>query len=277
MSTHLAVPGGGCPDARAAELVGTVVAGTVAAVRAVDPRSRWFYDRRDSRTGPRLRLGLYATPAALDTARCRLAGDSATPLAPDPYAVRDAARGGPLAQAGSELALPLLGGEVPWLAGLELPLAVAHLRHLCDLMPVTDRPAFLFLHWQDRSRSLTAAHRRELAAQAGTEAEKIVLAAGDLPSTGTVAAAWRHYLDRVTEVMGEDHAATPRGFLLAEHAQLTHARWGIDAAVDSLAALVLRLSPRPDAPPSVPRSGKKPPPPAPTTPPAAPTRRPEPA
>lgn len=262
MFAHLAVPGGGCPDARAAELVGTVVAGLVAAVRAADPQSRWFYDRLRHPAGPRLRVGLHASPAALDAARGRL-GDG-PPLAPDPYAVRDAARGGPLAQAGSELALTLLGGDAPWLAGMELPLVVAHLRHLGDLMPVADRPAFFFLHWQDRSRSLSAAHRRDLAAQADSGAEKIVLAAGDLPSTGTVAAAWQHYLDRVTEVMGEDHAATPRGFLLAEHAQLTHERWGVDPAVDSLAAMALRLALQRD---------RRPPPP-PTVPPTASTRRP---
>lgn len=253
MFAHLAVPGGGRPDARAAELVGTVVAGLVAAVRAADPRSRWFYDRLGSPAGPRLRVGLHASATALDAARRRL-GDAPTALAPDPYAVRDAARGGPLAQAGSEVALTLLGGDVPRLTGMELPLAVAHLRHLCDLMPVADRPAFLFLHWQDRSRSLTGAHRCELAAQADTGAEKIALAAGDLPSTGPVAAAWRSYLDRVTEVMGEDHQTAPRGFLLAAHAQLTHERWGIDAAVDSLAAMALRLAllrdrPPPSAPP----------------------------
>ncbi|MFI6822857.1 hypothetical protein ACIBJE_18155 [Micromonospora sp. NPDC050187] len=248
MFAHLAVPGGGCPDARAAELVGTVVAGLVAAVRAADPQARWFYDRIGPRAGPRLRVGLHASAVGLDAARRRLDGDPTSTLTPDPYAVRDAARGGPLAQAGSELALSLLGGDAPWLAGMELPLAVAHLRHLCDLMPVADRPAFLFLHWQDRSRSLSAAHRRDLAVQADTGAEKIVLAAGDLPSTGTVAAAWQRYLDRVTEVMGGDHA-TPRGFLLAEHAQLTHERWGIDAAVDSLAAMALRLALRRDGPP----------------------------
>ncbi|MFE0592208.1 hypothetical protein [Micromonospora echinospora] len=263
MFAHLAVPGGGCPDARAAELVGTVVAGLVAAVRAADPRSRWFYDRLGPPTDRRLRVGLHASAVGLDAARRRLGGDPAASLAPDPYAVRDAARGGPLAQAGSELALTLLGGDAPWLAGMELPLAVAHLRHLCDLMPVADRPAFLFLHWQDRSRSLSAASRRDLAAQADSGAEKIVLAAGDLPSAGTVAAAWQRYLDRVTEVMGADHAATPRGFLLAEHAQLTHERWGIDPAVDSLAAMALRLARRRDGPP----------PPVPTAPPAS-TRRP---
>ncbi|MFI2649865.1 hypothetical protein [Micromonospora fulviviridis] len=236
----LAVPGTGCLDARAAGLVGTVVADLVAAVRATDPDVHWFFDRLDSPGDPRLRLGLHAGAAALDVARRRL-GPAARP-APAAYTVRDPARGGPLAHAGSELALALLGGVPPWLAGVELPLAVAHLRHLSGLVPAADRPAFLFLHWQDRSRSLTGAQRRDLAAQAQAGAEKIVLAAGDLPLTGPVAVAWRRYLDRVTEVAGQDHPAAPRGFLLAEHAQLSHRRWGIDPAVDSLAAMALRLA-----------------------------------
>ncbi|MGC4891753.1 hypothetical protein [Micromonospora sp. DT227] len=237
----LAVPGGGCVDVRAAEMVGTVLAGLVAELRAADPGGCWFFDRLDSPGPTRLRLGLHAGPAALDLARDRL-GPSARP-APPAYAVRDPARGGPLAHAGSEVALGLLGGEPPWLAGLELPLAVAHLRHLCGLLPAGDRAAFLFLHWQDRSRALTGAQRRDLAAQAHAGADKIVLAAADLPlADDPVSAAWRRYLDRVTEVVAEDHPAAPRGFLIAEHAQLSHRRWGIDPAVDSLAALALRLA-----------------------------------
>ncbi|WP_089155929.1 hypothetical protein [Micromonospora sp. NBS 11-29] len=157
--------------------------------------------------------------------------------------MRDAARGGPLAQAGSELALALLGGDPPWLAGSELPLAVAHLRHLCALLPAGDRAAFLFLHWQDRSRPLSGAQRRDLAAQAQAGADKIVLAAADLPlADDPVSAAWHRYLDLVTEVVAEDHPAAPRGFLLATHAQLSHRRWGLDPAVDSLAALAMRLA-----------------------------------
>lgn len=242
MFAHLAVTGARCPDAAAAELIGTVVADLVDAVRAVDSSARWFYDRTVTRTGPRLRLGVQATPAALDTAHRRLAADPVASLVDTPYVVRDAARGGALAQAGSEVALALLGGASPWLVGMELPLAVAHLRHLCDLVPAADRPAFLFLHWQDRSASLTGEQRRELATQADAAAEKIVLAAGDLPSTGAVADAWQRYLDRVTEVMSEDHTPTPHNFLLAHHAQLSHVRWGVDAAADSLAALALRLA-----------------------------------
>ncbi|GAA3784129.1 hypothetical protein [Micromonospora maritima] len=237
----LAVPGTGCVDARAAELVGTVVTRLVTEVRAADPAVRWFFDRLDSPAPARLRLGLHARSAALDLARERL-GPTARP-APPGYAVRDPARGGPLAHAGSELALTLLGGEPPWLAGLELPLAVTHLRHLCGLVPAGDRPAFLFLHWQDRSRPLTGAQRRDLAAQAQAGADKIVLAAADLPlAEEPVAAAWGRYLDRVDEVAAQDHPAAPRGFLIATHAQLTHCRWGIDPAVDALAALALRMA-----------------------------------
>ncbi|MFF5173648.1 hypothetical protein ACFY3U_13515 [Micromonospora sp. NPDC000089] len=237
----LAVPGTGCVHARAAELVGTVVAALVSDLRAADPGGCWFFDRPDVPGPARLRLGVHAGPAALDLARDRL-GPAARP-APPAYAVRDPARGGPLAHAGSELALALLGGEPPWLAGLELPLAVAHLRHLCGLLPAGDRAAFLFLHWQDRSRPLTGAQRRDLAAQAQAGADKIVLTAADLPlAGGPVSVAWRGYLDRVTEVAAQDHPAAPRGFLLAEHAQLSHRRWGIDPTVDSLAALALRLA-----------------------------------
>ncbi|MER7335963.1 MULTISPECIES: hypothetical protein [unclassified Micromonospora] len=234
---RLAVPAGGCPDARAAELVGTVLAGLVADARGADPESDWFFDR----LGTGLRLGFHALPPALDAVRRGLLTyDPAVPFSADPYAIRDAARGGPLAHAGSDLALALLGGDGPWLAGLELPLAVAHLRHLTGLVPAADRPAFLFLHWQDRSWSLTGAQRRDLVTQADAQAEKIVLAAGDLPFTGEVTAAWRRYLHRVAEVVGRP-AEVPRGFLLAHHAQLTHDRWGIAPEVDSLAAMALRL------------------------------------
>ncbi|SCG75666.1 hypothetical protein GA0070614_5721 [Micromonospora coxensis] len=260
---HLAVPAGGCPDARVASLVGTVLTDLVATARRADPEAQWFYDRVDSPAGPRVSLGVVAGPGALDAVRRRLrAYDPQVAFAADPYAVRDAARGGPLASAASDLALALLGGETPWLAGAELALAVTHLRHLCDLMPAADRLAFLFLHWQDRSRRLTGAHRRELAAQADIGAEKIVLAAGDLPLTGAVATAWRRYLDRVADVVDRDESTSPpRGFLLAHHAQLTHERWGIGPDVDSLAALALRLSmvrDRPAAPTPSPPAPRRP-------------------
>ncbi|WP_245715972.1 hypothetical protein [Micromonospora peucetia] len=240
---RLAVPADGCPDTRVVELVGTVLTDLVAAARRGDPGTDWFFDRDDSPVGPGLSLGFHAAPAALDAVRARLiAYDLRVSFAADPYAVRDAARGGPLAWAGSDLALSLLGGNAPWLAGVELPLAVAHLRHLTGLVPAGDRLTFLFLHWQDRSQLLTGAHRRNLAAQADAGAEKIVLAAGDLPLGGEVAAAWQLYLDRVADVVSREQPATPRGFLLAHHAQLTHERWGIGPDVDSLAALALRLS-----------------------------------
>ncbi|MFG1780702.1 hypothetical protein ACGFIR_31475 [Micromonospora sp. NPDC049051] len=249
-----AVPAG-CPGTRVIELVGTVLTELVAAARRADPGMDWFFDPEDSPAG-HLRLGFHAAPAALDAVRARLlAYDPQVSLAADRCAVRDAARGGPLAFAGSDLALTLLGGDVPWLVGIELPLAVAHLRHLTGLVPAADRLAFLFLHWQERGQRLTGAQRRDLAAQADAGAEKIVLAAGDLPLGGEVAEAWQRYLDRVADVVGRDHPTTPSGFLLAHHAQLTHDRWGIGPEVDSLAALALRLSmvrDRPAASPPVP-------------------------
>ncbi|MFV2116645.1 hypothetical protein ACFHW0_30555 [Micromonospora sp. LOL_025] len=238
-----AVPADGCPDTRVAELVGTVLTGLVAAARRADPGMEWFFDPAGSPAGPHVDLGFHAGPAALDVVRARLlAYDPGVSFAADRCVVRDAARGGPLASAGSDLALTLLGGDAPWLAGVELPLAVAHLWYLTGLVPAADRLAFLFLHWQERSQRLTVAQRRDLAAQADAGAEKIVLAAGDLPLGGEVAAAWQRYLDRVADVVGRDHPATPAGFLLAHHAQLTHDRWGIGPDVDSLAALALRLS-----------------------------------
>ncbi|MDT0532189.1 hypothetical protein RM555_24635 [Micromonospora sp. DSM 115977] len=238
-----AVPADGSPDTRVTELVGTVLAALVAAARRADPGMDWFFDPEGSPAGPHVSLGFHAAPAALDAVRAGLlAYDPGVSFAADRYVVRDAARGGPLASAGSDLALALLGGDTPWLAGVELPLAVAHLRYLTGLVPAADRLAFLFLHWQERSQRLTAAQRRDLAAQADAGAEKIVLAAGDLPLCGEVAVAWQRYLDRVTDVVGRHHPAAPSGFLLAHHAQLTHDRWGIGPDVDSLAALALRLS-----------------------------------
>ncbi|MBQ1076532.1 hypothetical protein KBX06_25760 [Micromonospora sp. C31] len=238
-----AVPAEGRPDTRVIELVGTVLTGLVAAARRADPGMDWFFDPEGPPTGPHVSLGFHAVPAALDAVRARLlAYDPGVSFPADRCLVRDAARGGPLASAGSDLALALLGGDAPWLAGVELPLAVAHLRHLTALVPAADRLAFLFLHWQERSQRLTGAQRRDLAAQADARAEKIVLSAGDLPLGGDVGVAWRCYLDRVAEVVGRDHPTAPSGFLLAHHAQLTHDRWGIGPEVDSLAALALRLS-----------------------------------
>ncbi|MEV4664102.1 hypothetical protein AB0J85_19385 [Micromonospora echinofusca] len=243
MFARSAVPAEGCPDTRVIELVGTVLTGLVAAARRADPGLDWFFDPEGSPAGPHVSLGFHATPPALAAVRTRLlAYDPGVSFPTDRRVVRDAARGGPLASAGSDLALTLLGGDAPWLAGVELPLAVAHLRHLTALVPAADRLAFLFLHWQERSQRLTGAQRRDLAAQADAGAEKIVLSAGDLPLGGEVAAAWQHYLDRVADVVGREHPAAPSGFLLAHHAQLTHDRWGIGPQVDSLAALALRLS-----------------------------------
>lgn len=256
---RLPVPAGERSAARAGELIGTVIAEVVAAVRRADPDSAWFFDRDASPAGPRLRLGFHATHAALDEVRRRLPADDRA--AADPYPVRDAARGGPLAHAGSDLALALLGGDATWPAGAELPLAVAHLRHLTGLVPAADRTAFLFLHWQERGALLTGARRRDLAARADAGAEEIVSAAGDLPPAGQVAAAWARYLDRVAAVVAAEQPATPTGFLLAHHAQLTHQRWGIAPDVDALAALALRLS--------MTRDGRAPAAPAPVPPAAA--------
>ncbi|SCL14165.1 hypothetical protein GA0070616_0361 [Micromonospora nigra] len=243
MFARLAVPNGELPDERVAALVGSVLVGLVTAARRVDPAVQWFFDRVDSPTGPRLSVGFHATPTALDTVRAGLcAYDPQVAFTGDPYAVRDAARGGPLASAGSDLALILLGGDAPLPGGAQLPLAVAHLRHLAGLVPAADRLAFLFLHWQDRGHQLTGAHRRDLAARAAAGAEKIVLSAGDLPLSSAVGDAWRRYLARVAEVVDDSQGAAPRGYLLARHAQLTHDRWGIGPDVDALAALALRLS-----------------------------------
>jgi len=247
---NLAAPNGAVAPARAATLPGPAVGALIAAARQADPDAHWYFDRLDSPTGPLLQIGLHATDAALDAVRHRCPAAAQDTGA---YAIIDAARGGLLAHASSELALTLLGESV-WLAGCELPLAVAHLRHLTDLLPVADRPGFLFLHWQDRGRRLTGAHRRDLAARASTEAEKIVLAAGELPLSAAAAIAWRHYLGRVADVGAAEHPV-PRGFLLAQHAALAHQRWGVDAADDALAAMALRLVlvrelPRPAVPSS---------------------------
>nr|AZO92779.1 Orf(+13) [Micromonospora okii] len=273
---RLAVPAG---EPRAAELIGTVVAGAVAATRWADPGASWFFDRYACPAGPRLRLGFHATGPGLDEVRRRLPTDDGAAV--DPYPVRDAARGGPLAHAGSDLALALLGGDAPRPAGAELSLAVAHLRHLTGLVPAADRPAFLFLHWQERGALLTGAQRRDLAARADAGAERIVLAAGDLPPAGEATLDWARYLDRVAAVAAHEQAATPTGFLLAHHAQLTHQRWGITPDVDALAALALRLSMTRDRRPATPLPTPPAPassvvvPPATAPPVPAPSRRPQ--
>ncbi|MEU6076773.1 hypothetical protein [Micromonospora sp. NPDC047074] len=241
---RLTVAAGGCPDERVTELVRTVLPDLVAAVRRHDPRAGWFFDRPG---GPGLSLGFHAGRSGLREVDRRLRAHpgpaSVTSGLPDPYAVRDTARGGPLAQAGSELALAVLAdGAVP--ADAELPVAVLHLGHLVDLVPAADRAAFLFLHWQDSSGSLTGAQRRDLVAQADAEAEKLVLAATHLAMTPGRAAAAHRYLNAVRDLTAQDcrSSGAPRTWLLAEHARLTQRRLGIGPAVDALAAMALRLA-----------------------------------
>ncbi|WP_435830788.1 hypothetical protein [Polymorphospora rubra] len=254
---RLAAPADGRPDERVSELVRTVVPDLVAGVRRHDPRAGWFFDRL---AGPRLGLGFHADRGGLREVERRLRAHAgpvsvASGLA-DPYPVRDTARGGPLAQVGSELALALLAdGALP--GDAELPVALLHLGHLVDLVPAAARAGLLFLYWQERGEALTGAQRRDLVAQADAQAEKLVLAATHFTMGPDRSAAWHRYLDTVRELTAQDcpTSGAPRRWLLAEHARLTQRRLGIGPAVDALAAMALRLAIVRDGMPALPYPG----------------------
>ncbi len=261
---RLVSPAGRSAHDNAVEVLTTVVPALVEQLRRYDRQGSWFFERCDEAPRPYLDLGFHATQPVLGDLAGQLCGSGdrcpATVEVHDSYAVPDAAHGGPLAVAASELALTLFGaGE--WYPDLELPVAVLHLRHLVELLPPNDRLGFLFLFWREQVRALSPAHRRELAAEADARAEKIVLTALELAMPATFAAAWQSYLGTVTAVAGPPGGAGLRslGHLLFHHAEATHRRLGIPADVAGLAAMALRLSLAQERCPEVPTAMSRPP------------------
>lgn len=227
------------------EILAEVVPGLVACLQQGDPASDWHFNRADEGPQqPAVVLGFHATPEVLAEVTQRL--HSLPPTISAVFteagdAPADDTRHGPLARAASDLALALFRCD-EWFPETELPLTVLHLQQLTRLLPEADRLGFLSHFWQEQVRHLTQAQRRDIAVQADSQREKILLAAAELQQVPAFAAIWESYLKQVRAFSSAPRDTPPLGYLLFRHAQLTHQRLGIPPSVDSLGAMALRLS-----------------------------------
>nr|QRV62340.1 Lantibiotic biosynthesis dehydratase [Verrucosispora sp.] len=215
------------------------------ALRAADPRARWLFQRLDNGSRPYLGVWTDCDPAAGSgaAAYAALAVDRAAAEVPERY-LPPIARypDGPgrelaelLAMASSELI-----AETPVPAAL--PVVVLHLRELVELLPAADRPGFLFTCWQEWSSELGPRRRVELAVESDYQAELLGTAILDPALAGERGPAWAGYLDTLRHVAGAAHTdpQTPLGYLLFDHAHLTHNRLGVTPDLEAMAARLLR-------------------------------------
>ncbi|WP_157495271.1 lantibiotic dehydratase C-terminal domain-containing protein [Kutzneria sp. 744] len=200
-------------------------------LRLADPTARWAFRRR----GAHVDLWFTAAPEALDelTQRLRAAADRAgvpTECEPGrswtPYPQRqDGDVAVELADASSDLALDLLAdGELD--ADGRLFAAVRHLENLTDGLDGGARTSLLFHCWQQWAGALSPAARVDVV----READSAVLKGMSKHEE------WARYRARV------ESAADVAGYVLLDHAHLTHNQLGIDARTEALAARVVRLS-----------------------------------
>lgn len=216
------------------------------ALRAADPRARWLFQRLDNGSRPYLGVWTDCDPAAgarTAAAHSAVAVDPAAVAVPERY-LPPAARypDGPgreqaelLAMASSELI-----AEIPVPAAL--PVVVLHLRELVDLLPAADRPGFLFTCWQEWSSELEPRRRVELAMESDYQAKLLGAAILDPALAGERGPAWARYLDTLRRVVDAADAdpQTPLGYLLFDHAHLTHNRLGVSPDLEAMAARLLR-------------------------------------
>jgi hypothetical protein len=219
----------------------TLVPALVAQLRDGDPGGHWYFNRPPER---HLDLGFFAADPVLtelDTS-LRTRRPCSTSGARRPW-ITDAAHVGPLAEAGSDLALGFLAaGGLP--EQDELPLWVQHLRDLVQLVHPADRLGFLSMYWQHQARAMTVEERRELAVIADGEADKIVIVAEETRLAPTLESVWRSYLDTVHTILGRKAARgeEPVAYLIFHHLRLTRERLGLRPSADALAALALRIA-----------------------------------
>jgi hypothetical protein len=224
-----------------AQAISDVVPALVRHLRTVDPEGRWQFRRHPGPPGEELDVWFHTSPTVGDELAHQLHVQAARHDWPaSPVRSRpDAPATGLLADLSmlsSDLALDLLAdGDLGRAAQLDA--TSRHLRFLTGLMPHCDRPAFLFLCWQQWSRELAPYERVELVRQA---AEPLYRAAG----TDRCQHGWDRYFDEFSAALQGDSADPdlPVKYVLFDHAHLTHHRLGIAAGTEALAARVLRAA-----------------------------------
>ncbi|MEU3569795.1 hypothetical protein AB0E96_15400 [Kitasatospora sp. NPDC036755] len=256
-------------DPRAAEGVSesyAAIPALVDEVRRKDPGARWFFHRPAD--GDRWGGGLWfhAEEAALEAVSGAVpeaapvrSGDAAGPVGAGlhresgerPEPPRPAFDGvhldDELAFRSGELALETLR-HGPLDEERQLGFAVLHLGRLVELLPESERPAFLFLYWQERVGRLSREERLRAAERADVHGAALAAAAtpegfGNFRSGELAGTALRNYLDAArSAVEAPARPDAPANYLLFGHARHTHERMGIPASTDALAARALRTA-----------------------------------
>lgn len=235
----------------------SLVSELVDRVRSVDSEALWYFEPLEGRLGPHIGLWLFSRPEILQDIRRdldRAAGERGRPVAWDRYeppmskyldhaTVDLAAR---LATASSELALGLLrDSAVAGRAGAVPGIGVAflHLALLTELLAVDDRVPFLFQCWQHWVNELPARLRAEVTRLRRSAVEAATRQVFGLPGTGAGDAGhWERYTRTVGSLVAEHASVAPVGYLLFDHAHLTHRRLGVEVADEALAAHALRTA-----------------------------------
>ena len=229
-----------------------LVSDLVSDLRQADAGGSWLFRRLRTGGDPELGIWFHATPGTLrelaECARAESAPRAArlTAEVSDEHhaAGRDSFRteaADALSIASSEFALDIIreGGFTP---ERQLSLAVLHLRRLVGLVPAGDRLAFLFLCWQHWTADLSAEERIGLGIQVSLGADAALEAAGEFRMSEAADRSWQTYHRAVHALAAEqaEDDSAPINYLLFEHAHLTHSRLGIPAAVEALAARLVR-------------------------------------
>ncbi|MEV5959490.1 hypothetical protein AB0M11_38100 [Streptomyces sp. NPDC051987] len=237
----------------------------MAALRAADPGSRWFFHRREDGGALVVDVWFHSHDSVLTDTADRLRGregggsPSTWSFGSPPGVPAGAFSGSPaaegltvaLASASSDLALAALrDGGLP--EDTQRSLALLHLRTLAGLVPDAHRLGFLFLYWESRATELSPGERTRIAQLADRHvAEQVSEQSEDIWRGEHEETSWRDYV-RATRALvpGDAGAAPPVNYLLFRHARETHARLGIPAATEAFAARAVRAALR--AAPAVP-------------------------
>ncbi|MEU6593900.1 hypothetical protein ABZ923_32600 [Streptomyces sp. NPDC046881] len=230
----------------------------MAALRAADPGSQWFFHRREDGGEPVADLWFHSYDTVLADTVDRLGAghgpdgspsgwsSAAAPGVPAGLSGGSPAAGAPavaLASASSDLALAVLRDGVPT-ADAQRSLALLHLRTLAGLIPDGHRLGFLFLYWQAQATALSPGERIAVAQLADREiGERPWEPSGDFWPGEHAERAWRDYVRAAHALVAAESAAGgPVNYLLFRHARETHARLGVPAATEAFAARAVRAA-----------------------------------
>lgn len=241
------------PEARAVFPSGLPEA--VAALRAADSGSQWFFHRREDGV---VDVWFHSYDTVLTDAAGRLrtgresGGSPLTWFSGSPRSTSPSTFSGSsaiegltvaLASASSDLALAVLrDGRLS--EDTQRSLALLHLHTLAGLVPDAHRLGFLFLYWESRATELSPDERTRIAQLADRHvAERTSEPSENIWRGEHATTSWRNYV-RATRALvpGDADAAPPVNYVLFRHARETHARLGIPAATEAFAARAVRAA-----------------------------------